>query len=230
MSVELWKAVFDWGAVVLIGVTFVFGAGALITGKILNDRQDTQLRQLESDLTSAKTDLGKQQVLAADAAGKLAGLEQDAANAKARAATAERSLLELKERMKPRRLTDQQATDFVKALKAFPPGKLTFGHTVGAGDEGFKFLQQLISLFVEARWEKSAADAKLINHLDIQITGVALLVPGPPGSNPNVPAPAEVVKLTPTERAIPAGGIELQFQRWFPNAEEELVVGSKPNQ
>jgi len=45
MSVEFWKSFFDWGTVVLIGLTFVFGAGALITGNIIADQKDRELAE-----------------------------------------------------------------------------------------------------------------------------------------------------------------------------------------
>jgi|GEM_PF-2579543 hypothetical protein len=67
MTVETWKAIFDWGTVVLLGFTFVFGAGALITGGILSERQEKQALQFEKDLTEAKTNLSEQQERAANA-------------------------------------------------------------------------------------------------------------------------------------------------------------------
>ena len=53
MSVEFWKAIFDWAAVVLVGFTFIAGAAALIAGKILNERQAADLEQLRASAASA---------------------------------------------------------------------------------------------------------------------------------------------------------------------------------
>jgi hypothetical protein len=61
MSVESWKSVFDVGAVALVFLTFVFAAGALITGNIINERQAEQIRKFDSDLTVAKRDLTEAQ-------------------------------------------------------------------------------------------------------------------------------------------------------------------------
>jgi hypothetical protein len=61
MSVEPWKSFFDWGAVALVFATFIFGAGALITGNIINKRQEIRLRQFDKDLTESKTELAVQQ-------------------------------------------------------------------------------------------------------------------------------------------------------------------------
>jgi hypothetical protein len=79
MSVALWKTIFDWAAVVLVGFTFIAGAGALITGRILNTRQDLQLREFK---TKEQTELAEQKRLTATA-------EQHAAEANERAAKAE---------------------------------------------------------------------------------------------------------------------------------------------
>lgn len=66
MSVESLKAFFDTAAVVLLFLTFVAGAGGLITGNIVNDRQAERLRQFDQNLTTAKYDLAKQQERAAE--------------------------------------------------------------------------------------------------------------------------------------------------------------------
>jgi len=62
MSVELWKSIFDWAAVIMAALTFVAGAGALITGNILSDRQDEQLKQFNKDLTDARERSAKLEV------------------------------------------------------------------------------------------------------------------------------------------------------------------------
>lgn len=61
MSVELWKSIFDWATVVLIAFTVVSGAGALITGDIINKRQEAKLRQFDSDLEKQKGETAKAQ-------------------------------------------------------------------------------------------------------------------------------------------------------------------------
>jgi hypothetical protein len=53
MSIELWKTIFDWAAVILVGLTFIAGAGGLITGKILNDKQAGELKQFQLELAEA---------------------------------------------------------------------------------------------------------------------------------------------------------------------------------
>lgn len=85
MSAEALKAVFDWLAVVLVGLAFLAGAGALITGNILGDRQAARLKEFDKGLTQAKTDLAMQQERAAKAEGMIASAEQHASEASAKA-------------------------------------------------------------------------------------------------------------------------------------------------
>jgi hypothetical protein len=67
MSLDAWKSFFDIGGVLLLALTFLFGAGALITSRKINDLQSAKLREFDKDLTDAKTELGKQQERAAKA-------------------------------------------------------------------------------------------------------------------------------------------------------------------
>ncbi len=68
MSVESWKVIFDWSAILLVGLSIIAGSLALITGKKLSDRQSAQLEQF-------KIDIAKQQERAAKAEGDLLELQ-----------------------------------------------------------------------------------------------------------------------------------------------------------
>jgi hypothetical protein len=65
MSVEALKAFFDVGTVILLFLAFAFGAGVLITGNIINERQAEQIKQFDKGLTDAKTELAKSQATTA---------------------------------------------------------------------------------------------------------------------------------------------------------------------
>lgn len=82
MDMEWWKSFFEFGGVILLFLTFAFGAGFMLTGKKVNERQSERLRTFDSDLTTAKTDLEAQKERAAKAEGQLAGLQKSAADAK----------------------------------------------------------------------------------------------------------------------------------------------------
>ena len=240
MSVESLKSFFDIAAVVLLFLTFLAGAGVLITGNVINERQAKQLRQFDGDMTKAKTELGKQQERAANADARVAGLETDVANAETemakqqtRAAIAEKSLLQLQERVKPRRLTDKEALAFVESLRAVPAGTIDFGYTSGGGDEGFNFAKQLLALFKEAGWTVRNENS-ITNHLEIQVIGIGILTRGPASLDPSKPPPPSFVMLTPTlatlQSAFKVVGLESKFINWHPGEGDipEVVVGSKP--
>jgi hypothetical protein len=53
MSTEALKSFFDIGTVVLLFLTFTFGTGALITGNIINKRQEEKLQQFGLDVAEA---------------------------------------------------------------------------------------------------------------------------------------------------------------------------------
>src|SRR5271169_5883678 len=82
MSLELLKSIFEYGGVILLFLTFIFGAGVVITTNQINDRQAGELREFSKKLTDAQTELEKQKERAAIADGKVAGLQTAASDAK----------------------------------------------------------------------------------------------------------------------------------------------------
>jgi hypothetical protein len=85
MDVEWWKSFFELGGVILLFLTFAFGAGFMFTGKRVNERQAERLQEFDKNLTDAKIELGKQQERAAKAEGSIALAEQHSAEANAKA-------------------------------------------------------------------------------------------------------------------------------------------------
>src|ERR1700685_3380176 len=61
MSIDTWKWIFDWAAILFVAATFFAGAGALITGRVINDRQEESLRTMKKDLTNKQTELATAQ-------------------------------------------------------------------------------------------------------------------------------------------------------------------------
>jgi hypothetical protein len=61
MDVDFWNGVFQWGGIVLLALTFLVGAGALLTGGRINARQTERLLTLETDRDTARAELAKQQ-------------------------------------------------------------------------------------------------------------------------------------------------------------------------
>jgi len=133
MSVESLKSLFDVAAVILLFLTFLAGAGVLITGNIINALQAERLRQFDKDLTEAKTELGKQQVRAANAERSaleakqtaesfekdIAVADQKAAEATQKAEAERLARVQLEEAMAWRRLSAKQQGKIADDLKGF---------------------------------------------------------------------------------------------------------------
>jgi len=132
MSLEGWKSFFEIGGVILLFLTFIFGAGVVITGNWINERQAERLRQFDSSLTEAKTDLLKQQERAANAERNAADAKKtaseagegtakalaDAAKAQASLGSAERKAAEANSKAEGFRLDIAKANESAKQAEA----------------------------------------------------------------------------------------------------------------
>jgi hypothetical protein len=258
-DVDFWNLIMLWGlafaavAAVVIGIStrlIVLRTGqqaevlaALATAKEARlsselkekDRQiaglNVKAKETEVGIVAAQTDASNAQQKATEAKAAQQQVQIELAKQQAKAAESERSLLELRERIKPRRFTDQQAKDFVATLKTLPNGVIRFGWTMAGGDESFSFLSQLVPLFKEAGWTVQNEGKGIDEHLEIQVIGIGILIKA---AEVQPPATQAVIPLTPTLVAIRdafAGvDMEVQFLAW-PNANNdvpEIVVGSKP--
>jgi hypothetical protein len=202
MTVEGWKSVFDWGTVILLFLTFAFGAGALITGGILSKHQEQKSRRFEKDLTEAKTKLVEQQERTAVADSRVASLETDAANAKAemakqqtRAANAERALLELQQSLADRDITPQQRDKMLKVLRGKPAGHVVVQSLVTGGREAMQYAGKIAAVFSDAGWNVEPPNGR--GMFGAPISGVFLVA----GSN----TPTELTNLF--VEVLVAGGI-----------------------
>ena len=255
---ELRESVDFWNTAMLWGLLFAALAAAWIgiSTRLIVVRTDEQAkaeallnaakeRQLQTDLKEKDVQIGNLKLRSDTAEAGIATAQGDAARAlieqqhvqielaiqQKNAADAQRSLLELRERIKPRRLNDKDAAAFVAALKTFPRGTIDFGYTSAGGDESFNFAKQFLPLFEQAGW-KVRNNSSIANHLDIQVIGVGILTSVPPGSDPKLP-PSGLITLTPTlkilQDAFHTVGIKVQFISWFPGKDApEVVIGSKP--
>jgi hypothetical protein len=167
MSTEGVKAFFDFGAIILLFLTFAFGVGAFVTGNVINKRQAEQLRQFDKSLTDAKTELGRQQERTANADARVVGLEADAANAKSemakqqtRAANAERALLELQQRLAHRRINQSDHDRLVVSLRPFRGSKVQLTKLGDA--EAAQFADDVLSILHDAGWSVEQSFAGMV--------------------------------------------------------------------
>ena len=198
------------------------------------EQAKTERAEADKQIAIAKADAAKATEGTAKATAEVARLQAVVANAERKRAEAERALLELQERIKPRKLSAKQSADFVAALRATPKGVIDLGYTSSGCDDCFDFTRQFFGLFKEAGWT-IRNEASFFNHFDIQVVGVAALVRGPAPSHPGLPPPPGEIKLTPTLEAIRAAfkaiGTDVEFVNMGPDRDAtipEIVIGLKP--
>ena len=148
MTAELLKTIFDWSAVILVFLTFVAGAGALITGNIINERQAEKLRQFDKDLTTAKTDLGKQQERVETIRGENLRLEKELLLMGPRANLVSMKRDELLKSLEPfaGQKLDVRCLGILGSLNGVPLGSRTIA------DERDGLASSLIEIFKQAGW------------------------------------------------------------------------------
>jgi hypothetical protein len=102
---------------------------------------------LRGDVNKAAGEVAILQKDAADARAAQQRVETELAQQQERAAKAEKALLELQERQRPRTLTAQQRFDFTATLKGSQPGeKIQLGGAVGI-EEACNFAYEFLTLF-----------------------------------------------------------------------------------
>ena len=152
MSAEGLKAFFDVGTIILLFFTFAFGAGAYVTGNVINKRQADQLREFDKNLTDAKAALVDQE-------GRVETLRADN--------------LKLEEQIAPRRLTKEQKVkiaDNCARFKAMFAGKRVKVVSYALDTEGFVFSEQIVSSL--------RASGMMVDDDSMSITPVGTLVMG----------------------------------------------------
>jgi hypothetical protein len=134
MSLEAWKSIFEDGGVILLGLTFVFGAGALIAANRMNRAQAAKLRDFQLRIE------GEQQ--------KTAEAQKEAAKAQLEL----RSFIDkIEKKSRPRRFDPEK---FRENLKGNPTGHIAIWYK--AEDiEAFAFARQIHSLLNSAAWQVS---------------------------------------------------------------------------
>lgn len=177
---EWWKSFFELGGVVLLFLTFAFGAGFVLTGKKVTELQAERLRRFDSDLTGAKTELAKQQIRAATAEGNIALAAQHAKEADAKAegfkadiakanegaaqaqaqvagATAEaaKANLELARLKTPRTLSRAQQERIVARIAAF--SGTPYDLWVSTDSDSTELMELIDTALNEAKWQFNTA-------------------------------------------------------------------------
>jgi len=188
---------------------------------------DRQIAIAKADAARAKEGIANAEAQAAAARVEVARLQAIVANAEQKRAEAERSLIELQERIKPRHLTAEQQTRAIDRLVNAPKGQLEIRCPVG-NPEALSFGRELLELFRVSGW-------------DVVLNDRVIIVPAPVGLKLWIHSEqlaSEGIQVT-QEAPIRASSIldafayarlsiEGQFNHDLPKGSLALIVGFKP--
>jgi hypothetical protein len=151
MTLSDWYSLFQVLSVVLLFLTFAVGTGAVLTGIRLNKEQGRKLLLFEEQLTTAKTDLAKQQERAALAEAAQEKILQDNLQLSIKLEEERRARLKLQKESEPRRLMGAQK-DTLARLLANAPSKIAIVSKV-LDTESSDFADDFDSALRLANWE-----------------------------------------------------------------------------
>lgn len=158
MTLEEWNTVFHVASAVLLGLTFAVGAAAVFTDQIIRKRHETRIASAQRDAAeanqkAAEAGEGTARALAETGAAneRVVKVELEAAQQRERAARAEKDLLELQERIKPRRISADQRERLIAALRNLPKGPVIVTCVLGDG-EAIAFANQIVDSLKSAGW------------------------------------------------------------------------------
>jgi hypothetical protein len=140
-----------------LGVLFAFlvlggVVGEYIFGSKLSDATGRLQRQADVEVAMLGKSAAEAAKDAAEAKTSQQGLEIQLAQQQERAATAEKFLLELRERMKPRFLTAEQIAFMVEEFKANPNAGEVNVQFLSGDDESFDFAKQIAAALSAGGW------------------------------------------------------------------------------
>jgi hypothetical protein len=139
------------GSAILLGLTFLVGSGAIFAGHFVNKRQSLKISAAGQIAAQAGAVAAKAGADAAAANVRSKLLEIEAGKQRERAAKAEKELLELQQRLAPRRLTAEQQRTLASKLRPFSGAR---GNFVVSGDdvEITSLSNQILASFKDAGW------------------------------------------------------------------------------
>lgn len=145
MSLENWKAVFEIGGVILLFLSFVFGAGALITSNRINVIQARQLKDFQLKIESEQQ--------------KTALAQKEAADAQRR----------LETQVAPRRLTGEQRAELTKLLQnnSDPVGIVVVSALLDP--ESSDFADDFSAAIADAKWKTLRVKNRLTQKTGISV-------------------------------------------------------------
>jgi hypothetical protein len=182
--------------------------------------KSAEARAAEANERSARAGEGTAKALVEVAIAKenTSRLEIDAANLRERAARAEKELIEVQDRIKPRRITDPQRTRLIQALKPLPKGPISITTPMGDGEARI-LAGQIQEIFKASGWGDVHISQALFNR---PMIGVMIQL----HDVENIPLFA-----VPLLQAFHDNDVSktLAYNPEVPEGKIDILVGMKPN-
>jgi hypothetical protein len=225
---EKWASLlYDWGNIALI-VGLVIGAVSTVLivwmGNVKEIYLRTELAETGKQAESAKATAGTIEHDNILLRGQQQTLELELSQQREKTATAERALLELKQTVEQRSLSDEQRSALKSALSKIPKIPIAIS-CVASDHEGCSFAEQFTEIFMSSGWDViggGVGQAQYRNNL----TGLFLHIT-PKGILPSkrdIPPSAVAI-----QEAFTSVGLRLpaSFLASVPGASIEIVVAGK---
>jgi len=219
----------------VLGAAFGILAATSVVVYLLANKPLRKLEAHDSDVLKGTV---------AEAQGKMAGLEKDAADAKAematqqtRAATAEKELLELRQKIKWRSITPDQRKKFLAAVANLRKGSVQIT-TAGGDSESVSFANELRLLLIDGKYSVGPVDVVPLLYPEFSV-GLSLVIQSKTplkelASDPRqvaIPENSPIAHGLPLGAALDAAGFVVPKERVSKSHEEDkvqLLVGTKP--
>jgi len=174
MTLEWWNTVFQVGSAVLLGFTFLFGAGAILTDRIINARQEARIASAQGEAAEANK-------RAAEAGAEAAAANERAAEAN-RATERERlARVQLERKIAPRLLSPEQQSKITSEIRKLAEQRATITW-YSDSFEGAVFASHINSALKAASWKTDMRSSNAgVNNMPV-VSGVVIMTEPNEGS------------------------------------------------
>jgi len=159
--------------VVLLLTALIITVFTWLTWDSGNKVQDTIRHDADARIQEAKQGIEKLKNDNLTLASQLTKLQDEAAKQQERAAVAERSLLELRQRLADRIIDPEQRGRMLAVLRMHPPGQIVVQSLVSGGREALQYGAAIASVFRAASW--TTTDPNGLGSFTHPIAGVFLV-------------------------------------------------------
>jgi hypothetical protein len=167
-----------WGTFIYVASIIVVAVATLLFTWTSNRLQDTVKADADAKIAAANAEAAKANEGLAKSNEEIARLTIEVADAKRRQAEAERALLELRERLKPRRLSNAQRTRLTDLLDKEPRGAVEIQCVRTPDNEPYTLAMDLVDVLMRSGWEILNVTSLVV--LGCKIENLELRVPNKP--------------------------------------------------